>query len=50
MKAVIRRLTVTDAERIAAEALTLDSARDVVNYLLRERKRIHPEAVGGGEE
>jgi len=50
VKAVIRRLTVTEAERIATEVLTLDSARDVVNYLLRERKRIHPEAVGGGEE
>jgi phosphotransferase system enzyme I (PtsI) len=50
VKAVIRRLDVADAERIAAEALTLESARDVVNYLLRERKRIHPEATGGGEE
>jgi phosphotransferase system enzyme I (PtsI) len=50
VKAVIRRLTVADAERIAAEALTLESARDVVNLLLRERKRIHPEAAGGGEE
>jgi phosphoenolpyruvate-protein kinase (PTS system EI component) len=50
VKAVIRRLDTGDAERIAAEALTLESARDVVNYLLRERKRIHPEAAGGGEE
>jgi phosphotransferase system enzyme I (PtsI) len=50
VKAVVRRLDVGDAERIAAEALTLESARDVVNYLLRERKRIHPEAAGGGEE
>jgi len=50
VKAVIRRLDVGDAERIAAEALTLESARDVGNFLLRERKRIHPEAAGGGEE
>ena len=50
VKAVVRRLSVTDAERIAAEASTLESARDVVNYLLRERKRIHPEAAGGGDE
>lgn len=50
VKAVVRRLQVADAERIAAEALALESARDVVNYLLRERKRIHPEAAGGGEE
>jgi len=50
VKAVVRRLEVGDAERIATEALTLESARDVINYLLRERKRIHPEAAGGGEE
>lgn len=50
VKAVVRRLSVADAERIAAEARTLDSARDVTNYLLRERKRIHPEAAGGGDE
>ena len=48
VKAVVRRLSVADAERIAAEALAFESARDVVNYLLRERKRIHPEAAGGG--
>ncbi|HEX3148550.1 MAG TPA: phosphoenolpyruvate--protein phosphotransferase [Gemmataceae bacterium] len=50
VKAVIRRLSVPDAERIAAEAMTLESAHDVANYLRRERKRIHPEAAGGGEE
>ena len=50
VKAVVRRLSVPDAERIAAEAMTLESARDVGSYLLRERKRIHPEAAGGGEE
>jgi phosphoenolpyruvate-protein phosphotransferase (PTS system enzyme I) len=50
VKAVVRRLSVADAERIAVEALAFESARDVVNYLLRERKRIHPEAAGGGEE
>jgi phosphoenolpyruvate-protein phosphotransferase (PTS system enzyme I) len=50
VKAVIRRLDTGDAERIAAEALTLESARDVVNYLLRQRQRIHPEAAGSGEE
>ena len=37
VKAVVRRLDAGDAERIAAEALTLESARDVINYLLRER-------------
>jgi phosphotransferase system enzyme I (PtsI) len=50
VKAIVRRLSVADTERIATEALTLESARDVVNYLLRERQRIHPEAAGGGEE
>ncbi|HJZ91027.1 MAG TPA: phosphoenolpyruvate--protein phosphotransferase [Gemmataceae bacterium] len=50
VKAMVRRLDVGDCERIAAEALGLESARDVTNYLLRQRQRIHPEAAGGGEE
>lgn len=50
VKAMVRRLTVADAERIAAEALTLESARDVASFLLRQRQRIYPEAAGGGEE
>src|SRR5262249_12625528 len=50
VKAMVRRLHVGDAERIAVEALTLESASDVINYLLRGRKRIHREAAGGGEE
>jgi phosphoenolpyruvate-protein phosphotransferase (PTS system enzyme I) len=50
VKAVIRRLDLGDAERIATEALSLESSRDVTNYLLRQRRRIHPEAAGMGEE
>ena len=50
VKAMVRRFDVSDAERIAAEALTLESARDVTTFLLRQRQRIHPEAAGGGEE
>jgi len=50
VKAMVRRLDVGDCERIAVEALSLESARDVTNYLLRQRQRIHPEAAGGGEE
>ena len=50
VKAVVRRLNLAEAERIAAEAKTLESARDVVSYLLRQRQRIYPEAAGGGEE
>jgi phosphotransferase system enzyme I (PtsI) len=50
VKAVVRRLSVADAERIATEAMTLESSRDVVNFLLRQRQRIHPEAAGSGEE
>ncbi len=50
VKAVVRRLDTGDAERIATEALTMESARDVTNYLLLQRKRIHPEAAGAGEE
>jgi phosphotransferase system enzyme I (PtsI) len=34
----------------SAALMAAELARDVVNYLLRERKRIHPEAAGGGEE
>jgi hypothetical protein len=47
---MVRRLTVADAERVAAEAMAFHSARDVASYLLRQRQRIHPEAAGGGEE
>jgi phosphotransferase system enzyme I (PtsI) len=50
VKAIVRRLDLSDTEQIAAEALSLDSSRDVHNYLLRQRLRIDPEAAGGGEE
>jgi phosphotransferase system enzyme I (PtsI) len=50
VKAVVRRLSLADAEQITADVMGLDSSRDVVNYLLRQRQRIHPEAAGGGEE
>jgi phosphotransferase system enzyme I (PtsI) len=50
VKAIVRRLSLADAEQIAAEVMTLESSRDVTNYLLRQRQRIHPEAAGGGEE
>jgi phosphotransferase system enzyme I (PtsI) len=50
VKAVVRRLSLADVEQITADVMGLDSSRDVVNYLLRQRQRIHPEAAGGGEE
>ena len=50
VKAVVRRLELADAERITAEVMTIESARDVTNYLQRQRLRIHPEAADGREE
>ena len=50
VKAVVRRLELADAEQITAEVMTIESARDVTNYLIRQRLRIHPEAADGREE
>jgi phosphotransferase system enzyme I (PtsI) len=50
VKAVIRRLDLAQAKQIAAEALSLEAARDIHNYLLRQRLRIDPEAANGREE
>ena len=50
VKAMVRRLDTGDAERIAAEARPLESARDGINYLLRQRTREHPTRAGRGEE
>ncbi len=50
VKAMIRRVDRADAERIAREAMAFESARDVQQYLLRQRLKLDPEAAGGGEE
>ena len=45
LKEVVRSITIEDAERIARQALTLDLARDVENYLRGELKKICPDLV-----
>ena len=45
LKEVIRNLTISKAEKIAARAETLDVARDVENYLGGELKRICPDLM-----
>lgn len=45
IKEVIRHLSITQAEGIAAHALTLDVARDVESYLRGELKKIFPDLM-----
>jgi phosphotransferase system enzyme I (PtsI) len=45
IKRIIRQLTITEAQRVAEHALTLESARQVSNYLGDQLRRILPEAV-----
>jgi phosphotransferase system enzyme I (PtsI) len=45
LKRVIRSLTVSDCERVAAEALRLQTAREVSAYLREQLRRFLPEAV-----
>ncbi len=45
LKRVIRLLSVADAERVAKEALTLETARDVTTLLKDNLRRILPDAV-----
>jgi phosphotransferase system enzyme I (PtsI) len=45
VKKIIRNATLDDARRVAAEAMTLETARDVSNYLREQTRRILPEAV-----
>lgn len=45
IKRVIRQLEVPEAERIAQQALKMDTARQVGNYLRDQLRRILPEAV-----
>lgn len=45
IKRVIRSLTVPDAERVAHEALRMETAREVVSYLREQLRRFLPEAV-----
>lgn len=45
VKKLIRLVTVAEAERVAAEVETMETARDVTNYLREQTRRILPEAV-----
>jgi phosphotransferase system enzyme I (PtsI) len=45
LKRVIRQLNVADAERVAKEALTLETARDVTTLLKDNLRRLLPDAA-----
>jgi phosphoenolpyruvate-protein phosphotransferase (PTS system enzyme I) len=45
IKKIIRLMNLDDARRVAAEAMNLETARDVTNYLREQTRRILPEAV-----
>lgn len=44
IKRVLRNFTVAEAERVATEALRMDTARDVASYLREQLRRFLPEA------
>lgn len=45
LKALLRRMTISQAEEIAHRAMTFDLARDVENYLRGEFKKLIPEGT-----
>lgn len=45
IKKIIRAITLDDARRVAEEALKLETARDVTNYLREQYRRVFPEAA-----
>jgi phosphotransferase system enzyme I (PtsI) len=45
IKRVIRSLTAQDAERVAGEAVRMETAREVARYLREQLRRILPDAV-----
>jgi phosphotransferase system enzyme I (PtsI) len=45
IKTIIRAVTLADAVRVAEEALRLDTARDVMNYLRDQTRRLVPAVV-----
>jgi phosphotransferase system enzyme I (PtsI) len=46
IKSVIRSVTLTEAKRVADEAMRLESARDVLTYLREQNRRLVPEVFG----
>ena len=45
VKKIIRSITIEEAKQIAQEALRFETARDVINYLRDQTRRILPEVV-----
>lgn len=45
IKRVIRTLTIPETERVATEALRMDTARDVMSYLREQLRRFLPDTV-----
>jgi phosphotransferase system enzyme I (PtsI) len=45
IKKIIRSVSIDEAEQVAAEVLTMETARDVNNYLRERARRILPEVV-----
>jgi phosphotransferase system enzyme I (PtsI) len=45
VKKIIRSLTLDEAKQVAEEAMRLETARDVNNYLREQARRVLPEAV-----
>jgi phosphotransferase system enzyme I (PtsI) len=45
VKRTIRSLTLADADRVAAEALRLETAQEVARYLREQHRRIRPDAA-----
>jgi len=45
IKRVIRAVTVMEAEQIAREALHLETATEVTNYLRDQTRRLLPDAI-----
>ena len=46
IKKIIRSITLEEATQVAQEALRLETARDVNNYLREQTRRILPEVMG----
>jgi phosphotransferase system enzyme I (PtsI) len=46
IKKIIRSITVEEATQVAEEALRLETARDISNFLREQTRRILPEVVG----
>ena len=45
LKRLVQQLGIPDAERVAGEALQLETAREVTSYLREQLRRILPEAA-----